>query len=52
MKRYELELKILDENYADSLIISLVRQGYNVYLSENSIYFEIGDDELTEIKNV
>ena len=31
MKRYELSFKITDERYIDSLIVSLVRQGYEVY---------------------
>lgn len=48
--RYEVKIKIIDDNYTDSLIISMVRQGYEVYFTEdNEVCFAIGDDELTEI---
>jgi len=49
-KRYELSIKILNKDYADQLIISLVRQGYNVYLNEeeNVICCTISENELLE----
>jgi len=51
MKQYELGIEILDKNYVDNLIISLVRQGYAVYLGEdNKVYFEIAEEDLREIK--
>jgi len=51
-KSYEVCILIDDENYVDQLIISLVRQGYSVYLSydEKSICFTVDDGEVTEIK--
>jgi hypothetical protein len=52
MKRYELKLGVLNKNYVDTLIVSLVRQGYNVYYNEEEkvICCTITDDELQEIK--
>jgi len=52
MKRYELSIHVSDANYVDDLIISLVRQGYNVYYNsdENVVCCTIADEELIEIK--
>lgn len=49
--RHELKIEIRDNKYVDSLIISLVRQGYEVYLSEGSIYFWVCKEDLTELKD-
>ena len=52
MKRYELSINITDEKYIDNLIVALVHQGYSVYYNkdEKVVCFEVGDDELREIK--
>ena len=49
--RYEVAIKILDENYVDNLIIALVRQGYDVYYNsdENIVCFTTDKEELTQI---
>ena len=51
--RYEVKLQISDETYIDSLVISLVRQGYDVYYckEENIVCFEVWSNEsLQKIK--
>ena len=52
MKEYEIAIKIEDKNYVDSLIVSLVRQGYEVYYNkdEDVVCFKTYDEEVTEIK--
>lgn len=52
MKEYEVAIKITDESYIDTLIVSLVRQGYDVYYNkeESVVCFKTYDDEVTEIK--
>lgn len=52
MNRCEIAIKILDPDYINSLIISLVRQGYDVYYNsdENIVCFTISGEEITEIK--
>ena len=52
MKRYEFKIEILNKDYVDSLIVGLVRQGYNTYINEedNVVCINILDDELQEIK--
>lgn len=54
-KRFELSIGILDKDYVDKLIVSLVRQGYEVYIvNENGkqyLNFGISGDELFEIKD-
>jgi len=54
MKEYEVALKISDEKYVDSLIIALVRQGYEVYYNSEEgkglVCFKTYDEEVTEIK--
>ncbi len=54
MERYEMSINILDKEYVDSLIVSLVRQGYAVYYNEdeNAVCFTVGEDELIKIKKV
>ena len=49
---YEISINILNKDYVDSLIVSLVRQGYDVYLNEeeNVVCFTLCEDELTKIK--
>lgn len=51
--RYELSIEIIDEKYADSLAIALVRQGYNVYYNadEKKLCFTICDDNLQKLKD-
>ena len=51
MKEYEVAINIEDEKYIDSLIVALVRQGYDVYYNsdENIVCFTTHDDEVTEI---
>jgi len=52
MKRYEIKIEILNKDYVDSLIVSLCRQGYDVYFNkeDNVVCFTIMDEDLTEIK--
>ena len=52
MKRYEIKIGILNKDYVDSLIIALVRQGYDVYLNEEDklICFIIPEEDIQEIK--
>ena len=51
MKSYHLKIEILDENYTDSLIVSLVRQGYKVWFDlDNSVCISVPGDELIEVK--
>lgn len=51
MKKFELSIKIENKEYVDSLIVSLVRQGYAPYIGyDDSVCFTILEDELTEIK--
>jgi len=50
MKKYEFKIEILNEDYADQLIVSLCRQGYNPYLSpDNEVCISITENELEEI---
>lgn len=48
---YEIKLEIRDKDYVDSLIIALVRQGYDVYLSydNDAVCFGTTDDEVSKI---
>jgi len=50
--RYEIAIQILDKDYTDQLIVSLVRQGYDVYFNqdENVVCFTLDKNDLTEIK--
>ena len=52
MKEYEVAIKIADEHYIDALVISLVRQGYEVYYNkdEDVVCFKTYDEEVKEIK--
>ena len=52
MKTYEFSIEIIDENYLDSLIVSLVKQGYELYYdsTEKRVCIQITDKELFEIK--
>jgi hypothetical protein len=51
MKEYEVAIKIDDNDYIDTLVISLVRQGYEVYYNddENVVGFKAYDEEVKEI---
>lgn len=51
MKEYEIAIKIDDNDYIDTLVISLVRQGYEVYYNddENVVGFKAYDEEVKEI---
>ncbi len=51
--RYELRLSISDPDYVDTLIIGLVRQGYDVYYNPdvNLVCCTITDDEIEKIKD-
>jgi hypothetical protein len=53
MEKYEIAINIIDKNYIDSLIVALVRQGYNVYYNEdeNVVCFTAMNDEVTQIKS-
>ena len=50
MDTYELMLDVDDDKYMDSLIVSLVRQGYNVYRSWDAkqLCVSITEDNLTK----
>jgi hypothetical protein len=52
MKEYEIAVKVIDKSYIDSLIVALVRQGYEVYYNddESVVCFKTYDEEVTEIK--
>lgn len=54
MNKYEITIKILDEKYINDLIISLVRQGYEVYynnedFSKGTIHFITNEEEVIKI---
>ena len=53
MKRYEISIAILNKDYVDSLIVALVRQGYDVYLNEedNVVCFSAAEEDVTELKD-
>jgi hypothetical protein len=50
---FELTMKIIDEEYVDDLIISLVRQGYEVYYrkEEREICIAVAKDDLFELRD-
>lgn len=50
--RYEVRIGILAPTYIDSLIVSLVRQGYDVYYNEDEkvVCYTADETELTAIK--
>ena len=52
MKEHEVAIKIDDNDYIDTLVISLVRQGYEVYYNddENKVCFKTYDEEVREVK--
>ena len=52
MKEYEVAIKIDDNDYIDTLVISLVRQGYEVYYNddEDVVCFKTYDEEVRGIK--
>lgn len=52
MKRYEICIDIDDPDYIDSLVISLARQGYDVYYNRDleKVCFSIYEEDMTEIK--
>ena len=52
MKEYEVAIKIENNEYIDSLVISLVRQGYEVYYNddEDVVCFKTYDEEVREVK--
>jgi len=48
--RYEFKIKILNKKYIDTLIVSLARQGYAPYITDDSdVCIEIADDELIKL---
>ena len=50
MESYELAIEVLDQDYIDQLIVSLVRQGYSVYYnSEENVVCLTVNDELTKL---
>ncbi len=51
MKRYEISINIVDSDYIDSLIIALVRQGYDVYYNpdDNVVCYTTEEGEIQEI---
>jgi hypothetical protein len=48
---YEISIEIRDQRYVDSLVVALVRQGYDVYLSYDdvSVCFKISKEEVFKI---
>ena len=52
MKRYEVALNIINEDYTDLLAMALLRQGYSVYYNEEEkkLCFSATEEEVTEIK--
>ena len=52
--RYEITLGISDDRYVDSLVISLVRQGYDVYYNKDIergiVCFTATDDDVNELE--
>jgi len=54
MPRLEIGIVVQNDDYVDSLITALVRQGYEVYYreDENCVLFTIDKDETTEIEDV
>lgn len=52
VEKYEIAIDISDKNYIDSLIVALVRQGYNVYYNEeeNVVCFTAGEFEVRKLK--
>ena len=52
MKEYEVAIKITNNDYIDTLVISLVRQGYEVYYNddEDVVCFKTYDEEVREVK--
>ena len=52
MNEYEIRLHINDKKYIDSLVVSLVRQGYEVYFDDDEevVYFQTYDDEVRKIE--
>ena len=51
-KRFEISVDVSDSEYIDPLVISLVRQGYEVYYnsSESLVCFIVEEQNVTEIK--
>lgn len=51
MNEYEISLHINNRKYIDSLVVSLVRQGYEVYFNdeEEVVCFKTYDDEVKKI---
>lgn len=51
MNEYEICLHVNDKKYIDSLVVSLVRQGYEVYFDneEELVCFKTYGDEVTKI---
>jgi hypothetical protein len=51
---YEISIKIIDKKYVDSLIVALVRQGYEVYLSHDfdCICYGATDEDVREVKKI
>ena len=52
MNEYEIRLHINDKKYIDSLVVSLVRQGYEVWFDEGEdvVCFKTYDDEVRKIE--
>lgn len=55
MSSYEVKIAVLDTEYIDQLVISLVRQGYSVHFNAEDeqkgvVCFVAGDDTVVEIK--
>ena len=51
MKIFEISLNIINEKYVDSLMVSLIHQGYNVYYNpmDRVVHFTISENEVFEI---
>ena len=55
-KRFEIAIKVIDEEYVDSLVTALVRQGYSVYYNDYKgdkecpkVLFSVDSDEMHEL---
>jgi len=50
-KRYELAIKCIARDYIDTLVVALVRQGFEAYLSDDEkVYIQIGSEDIRELK--
>jgi len=49
--RFEFKIEILNADYVDDLVISLARQGFAPYITdEGDVCITVSDDDLHEVK--